>query len=425
MGAVDVWFPPKLEPLFKPKRYKVVYGGRGKGGSWGIARALLLLGAQKQLRILCTREIQKTISESVHQLLSDQIALLGLSHLYSIKETYIAGPRGTLFSFAGLRQLDATKIKSYEGYDIVWVEEAESITQRSWDILTPTIRKDDSEIWVNFNPQLDSDETWVRFIETPSADTVLIPMSYRDNPWFPEVLEKERVKLLGLVEQGKRTKYDYDNIWEGKPRQVLEGAIYATEVIGAIESRRIRALPYDPLLKVHTVWDLGWNDSMSIGFCQRLHSEIRWIDFIEDSHKTYDWYVAEIKAKRYNLGKALLPHDGKAKNPQTGMSAEQILRKLGLDAHAALKASGVEEGIKAVRLKFPQMFFDEVKCKPLVDHLRRYRRLVPTTTNEPQGPLHDEHSHAADMVREAVGRLGDMTNSDKDAPLPLPVTGIV
>jgi phage terminase large subunit len=422
--ALRCQFPEKLGPLFEPKRYKVIYGGRGKGGSWGIARALLIKALEKPLRILCTREIQKTISESVHQLLCDQIALLGLGDFYKVTETAIEGRNGTLFTFSGLRQLDATKIKSFEGYDLVWVEEAESITQRSWDILIPTIRKDGSEIWVNFNPQLDSDETWVRFIETPSSDTVLISMSYRDNPWFPVELEKERVKLLSLVESGKRARQDYDNIWEGKPRQVLEGAIYANEIIAAITSKRIRPLPYDPLLKVHTIWDLGWNDSMSIGFCQRLHSEIRWIDFLEDSHKTYDWYAAEIKSKRYNLGKCLLPFDGRAKNPQTGLSAEQILRKLGMDAHAAIKAHSVEEGIKGVRLKFPQMYFDEVRCKPLIDHLRRYRRAIPSTTNEPQSPLHDEHSHAADMVRYAVERVGDMTN-EEDKPLPLPRTGIV
>lgn len=432
-GPERILFPEKLQPLFRPKRYKVIYGGRGKGGSWGIARALLLKGWEEPLRILCTREIQKTIAESVHQLLSDQIKLLGLEHFYRVTDHSIEGANGTLFSFAGLRQLNAANLKSYEGYDIVWVEEAESITQRSWDILIPTIRKeglkDDgskwtSEIWVNFNPQLDSDETWVRFIETPSEDTVLIPMTYRDNPWFPDVLEKERLKLLQLVENGKRAKQDYDNIWEGKPRQVLEGAIYATEVIDAIEKRRIRALPYDPLLKVHTVWDLGWNDSMSIGFFQRLHSEIRCIDFLEDDHKTYDWYAAEIKNRRYNLGKAFLPFDGRSADAKTGLSAEAILRKLGLNAHAAVKNHDVEGGIKAVRLMFPQMFFDEVKCKPLVDHLRRYRRAVPTTTNEPRAPLHDEHSHAADMLRYAVERARDMVN-DEDKPMPLPRTGIV
>jgi phage terminase large subunit len=422
--ALKCSFPEKLGALFEPKRYKVVYGGRGKGGSWGMARALLIKGFEKPLRILCTREIQRTIADSVHQLLSDQIKAMGFESFYKVLENSIEGLNGTLFTFAGLRQLDASKIKSYEGYDLVWVEEAENITQRSWDILTPTIRKDGSEIWVNFNPQLDSDETWTRFIETVSDDTMLIPMSYRDNPWFPEELEKERVKLKHLVEIKKRAQQDYDNIWEGKPRVVLEGAIYGGEIIDALEKRRIRPLPYDPLLKVHTVWDLGWNDSMSIGFFQRLHSEIRCIDFLEDDHKTYDWYVAEIKNKRYNLGKCFLPHDGRQANAQTGLSAETILRKLGLDALAAPRASDVEEGIKAVRLMFPQFFFDEVKCKSFVDHLRRYRRSVPTTTNEPQSPLHDEHSHAADMLREAVSRARDMVN-EEDKPLPIPRTGIV
>lgn len=419
MNDERILFPEKLQPLFRPARYKVIYGGRGKGGSWGIARALLLTGWEQPLRILCTREIQKTISESVHQLLSDQISSLGLQGFYRIAEKYIEGQNGTLFSFAGLRELSVANLKSFEGYDRAWVEEAEKTTKKSWEVLIPTIRKDDSEIWVNFNPQLDSDETYVRFIEKTPPDCVLMPMSWKDNPWFPEVLEKERQYLK------TSDPVAYDNVWDGKCRTAVEGAIYATEIRSAIEGKRIRPLPYDPLLKVHTVWDLGWNDKMSIGFVQRLHSEIRWIDFIEDQFKTYDWYVAEIKNRRYNLGQAFLPHDGRHRNAQTGLSAEEVLRKLGLDAVAATKPGNVEEGIKAVRLMFPQMFFDEVKCRPLVDHMRRYRRSIPTTTNEPQSPLHDEHSHAADMVREAAQRAQDMRNDEKDAPLPLPRTGIV
>ena len=417
--ALRCQFPEKLGPLFAQHRYKVIYGGRGKGGSWGIARALLLQGLETSIRILCTREIQKTIAESVHQLLSDQIDLLGLKSFYRITNQAIEGLNGTLFTFAGLRELSVTNLKSFEGYDRAWVEEAEKTTKKSWQVLIPTIRKDGSEIWVNFNPQLDSDETYVRFIENTPPDTALIPMSYRDNPWFPEVLEKERQYLQRTDPEA------YENVWEGKCRPAVEGAIYAGEIRAAIEARRIRPLPYDPLLKVHTVWDLGWNDKMSIGFVQRLHSEIRWIDFLEDQFKTYDWYVAEIRAKRYNLGQAFLPHDGAQRNAQTGLSAVEIIRKLGLSVPDAGKPQAVEEGIKAVRLMFPQMFFDEVKCKPLVEHLRRYRRAVPTTTNEPQGPLHDEHSHAADMVRYAAARTRDMTNDEKDAPMPLPRTGIV
>lgn len=419
MGAAEIWFPPKLEPLFKPARYKVIYGGRGKGGSWGMARALLIQGAAGPLRILCTREIQKTIAESVHQLLSDQVEMLGLSRFYEVKEKSIEGRNGTLFSFAGLRDLSVKNLKSYEGYDRAWVEEAESTTKKSWSTLIPTIRKDGSEIWVNFNPQLDSDETYVRFVENTPPDCVLIPMSYLDNPWFPEVLEKEREYL-------KRTDpAEYENIWDGKCRATVAGAIYANEIRDAVEKKRIRPLPYDPLLKVHTVWDLGWNDSMSIVFVQRMLSELRVIDFLEDRLRTYDWYAAEIKAKRYNLGKCYLPHDGAHKNPQTGLSAVDTLRKLGLDVATALPSGDVEQGIKAVRMVFPRMYFDEVNTKPLIDHLRRYKRHIPVSTNEPQEPVHDAHSHAADAIRYMVMAAEQMTNDVKDEPLPLPRTGIV
>ena len=419
MNTEQISFPAKLQPLFKPARYKVIYGGRGKGGSWGIARALLLQGWENPLRILCTREIQKSISESVHQLLSDQIEGMGLSGFYDIKEKYIAAPNGTLFSFAGLRELSVANLRSFEGYDRVWVEEAEKTTKKSWEVLIPTIRKDGSEIWVNFNPQLDSDETYVRFIERTPPDCVLIPMSYRDNPWFPPVLEKER---LYLQDTDKTT---YENVWEGKCRSAVDGAIYAGEITAAIEAKRIRPVPYDPLLKVHTIWDLGWNDRMSVGFAQRLNSEIRWIDFLEDQHKTYDWYVNQIKAKGYNLGRAFLPHDGRHKNAQTGLSAEEIIKKLGLDADASPNPMPVEDGIRSVRLMFHQMYFDETRCKPLFDHLRRYRRSIPTGTGEPQGPLHDEHSHAADMVREAARRARDMTNDVADKPIKYPDLGLV
>src|SRR5574338_358485 len=129
-----ILFPEKLQPLFKPARYKVIYGGRGKGGSWGIARALLLTGWEEPLRVLCTREVQRTIAESVHQLLSDQINLLGLSSFYRVTEREITGANGTLFSFAGLRELSVTNLKSFEGYDRAWVEDAEKTTKKSWEV---------------------------------------------------------------------------------------------------------------------------------------------------------------------------------------------------------------------------------------------------------------------------------------------------
>jgi phage terminase large subunit len=397
-----VRLPARLEPLSKPARYKILYGGRGSGKSWSIARLLLVMGAEKKLRILCTREIQRTISESVHQLLRDQLSAMGLSAFYAVTETSITGRNGTQFLFAGLRQQDVAKIKSFEGVDIVWVEEAQVVTKKSWDILIPTIRKPGSEIWVSFNPELDTDETYVRFVAKPQPDSIVMKLTYADNEWFPDVLERERTTLQ------ERDPEAYANVWEGQCRSSVDGAIYAKEIAAAIEGRRIRPVPHDPLLKSHAVWDLGWNDAMTIIVAQRSSSEIRVIDYIEDSHRTYDSYVAELRAKPYRWGKDFLPHDGRAKNAQTGMSPIEVLTKLGRDVEQVPEI-GVEEGIKAARQTFSRVYFDE-SVERLVHCLKRYRRAVNQTTGEPGAPLHDEYSHGADAFRYMAVIAEQMTN---------------
>ena len=402
----EVHLPPKLEPIARPCRYKILYGGRGSAKSWSVARILLILGAEKRLRVLCTREIQRTIAESVHQLLRDQITAMGLETFYEVTESSITGKNGTQFLFAGLRQQDVAKIKSFEGVDIVWVEEAQVVSKKSWEILIPTIRKPGSEIWVTFNPELDTDETYERFVVNPPERSVVLKLTYRDNPWFPDVLEQERLSLQ------KRDKDAYDNVWEGNCRSAVDGAIYAKEIVAAIESRRIRPVPHDPLLKTHAIWDLGWNDAMTVIMAQRSSSEIRVIDYLEDSHRTYDSYVAELRSKTYRWGKDFLPHDGKAKNAQTGMSPIEVLRKLGRDVQEVPEI-GVEEGIKAARQVFGRVFFDETKTPRLIHCLKRYRRAINQTTNEPGAPLHDEFSHGADAFRY-LGVIADqMSNEDQ------------
>ena len=153
LKTVEAEFPEKLAPLFEPMRYKIAEGGRGGAKSWSIARALVIKGSKKKLLILCAREVQKSIKDSVYRLLVDQINLLGLQARYTITKTSIKGKNGTEFFFEGLRH-NPNGIKSYEGIDIVWVEEAATVSKHSWGILIPTIRKDGSEIWFSFNPQL-------------------------------------------------------------------------------------------------------------------------------------------------------------------------------------------------------------------------------------------------------------------------------
>lgn len=399
-------FPEKLEFLFRPKRLKVVYGGRGSGKSWGFARALLILGAQSQLRIICAREVQKSIRQSVHQLLRDQILALGLSGFYEVLETEIRGANGTTFSFSGLASHTVDSIKSFEGCDICWVEEAQTVSKKSWDILMPTIRRTGSEVWVSFNPELDSDETYKRFIVNKPDFCEAVEMNYVDNPWFNEELEQERQHCLRTAPD------DYDTIWNGKCRAAVVGAIYAKEIDAALREGRITFMPHDPKLKVHVVFDLGWNDAMVVGFVQRHLSSIRVIDAIKDSHRTLDSYIKEIKDRGYRIGRVFLPHDGYHKDFKTGKSAEEILKRHGFRVMKVPQVT-VEAGIKAARATLPMTVFDKDKAAPIVDALKRYRRAINSQTNEPGAPLHDDASHGSDNYRYIALCAEQMVDEDE------------
>lgn len=400
-------FPEKLEGIFDPHRYKVIYGGRGGGRSWGVARYLLIEGGKEPHRFLCTREVQKSIKDSVHRLLQDQISVLGMDHFYEVLDTEIRGLNGTVFVFSGLSDQTAESIKSYEGVTKAWCEEAQSISKKSWRMLIPTIRAEDSEILVTFNPELDTDETYQRFIVNTPPDAWLCELNWRDNPWFPEVLEQERLHC-------KETEPDeYENIWEGKCRPAVEGAIYAREIAEALSDQRIVRVPYDPRLKVHTIWDLGWNDSMAIILVQKVRSELRIIEYIEDSHKTLDWYAAELNSKRYNWGTDWLPHDGDVKEFRTGKSAKQILQRFNRKVRITPKI-GVEDGIKMARMTFGQCFFDKVNAEKLVECLKRYRRSVHSKTEEPMKPVHDAFSHGADAFRYLAVVADLLVNEEDD-----------
>jgi phage terminase large subunit len=402
---MQVEFPDKLRFLFEPARYKVAHGGRGSGKSWGFARALLLQGASEPLRILCTREVQKSIKDSVHKLLSDQIQALGLGWFYQVLENEIRGKNGTEITFAGLATHTIESIKSYEGVDRVWIEEGQVVRKRSWDVLIPTIRKPGSEIWCTYNPELETDATHQRFVVNPPPDAVVMQMNYVDNPWFPAELEAER-KHSQLVNPK-----DYDWIWEGKCKPAVAGAIYYDEVAKAEAEQRICNVPYDPMLKVHVVFDLGWNDAMAISLVQKHTSEIRVIEYIEQSHKTLDYYSNLLQERKYRWGTLYLPHDGRHKDYKTGKSAEEIMKALGWTV-AITPNMSIEDGLRMTRMTFGRMYFDKTKTERLIQCAKRYRRSINQQTNEPGAPLHDEWSHGADNLRYIAVNAEDMTNED-------------
>lgn len=394
MPSTAVNIPEALAPLFSPARYKFVRGGRGSGKSWGIARALLVQAASTPHRVLCAREVQTSIKQSVHQLLRDQIEALGLTSFFEVLSNEIRGRNGSVFLFRGLSDMTADSIKSLEGCTRVWLEEAQTITAKSWRILTPTIRADGSEIWASYNPELESDETHQRAVVRPHPDTVSIVMNWRDNPWFPAELEKERQHAKATM-----SAEEYAHVWEGQCRPAVEGAIYAGEIADVLTQGRIARVPHDPMLKVHTIWDLGFNDSMSIILAQRAASELRIIDYIEDSHRALPEYVSDLQAMPYTWGTDWLPHDGFAHKHQTGKSDSEVLQALGRVTEMTPNVE-VEQGIRTARVVFPRVWFNDTPgVQRLVECLKRYRRNVSKATGEPGSPRHDEYSHGADAFR--------------------------
>jgi phage terminase large subunit len=390
-------FPEKLDFLFEPHRYKVPYGGRGGAKSWGIARALLLQGAERTLRILCARETQKSIAESVHKLLSDQIVALGLEAFYTVQKATITGLNGTQFIFAGIRQ-NVSNLKSYEGCDICWVEEAQNVSKHSWDVLIPTIRKAGSEIWASFNPDLASDDTYRRFVTSPPPSAKVVKVNWRDNPWFTDELREE-------MEHLRETDPDsYEHVYEGMCKLVVEGAIYRNELLAAEKEGRICRVPWDSARPVDTFWDLGFADNTSIWFAQSVGFEFHLIDYLSGSQQALSFYLKAIKDKPYAYGHHHLPHDAKAHELGSGRSIEEQVRAFGLPVRIVKKLA-ISDGIAAARSIFHKCWFDAEKCADGLQGLRHYRYEVDEDLKTLMRlPLHDWASHPADGFRYfAVG----------------------
>jgi phage terminase large subunit len=415
MGAptleANVEFPVKLQCLFQPARYKVLWGGRGGAKSWGIARALLIIGANKPIRVLCAREFQTSIKDSVHKLLSDQIINMGLTDFYEVVDRTIRGKNGSEFNFVGLKN-NVANVKSYEGVDICWVEEAQSVSARSWDVLIPTIRKEQSEIWVSFNPELATDNTYQRFILNSPANAIVQKINWSDNPWFPETLKLEKDALK------TRDIEAYNTVWEGICRVTVDGAIFAKEMQLAEMEDRITKVNYDPTKPVHAVFDLGWSDATAVWFVQFIGMETRLIRYMETSQETISAILAKMQTFGYIYDTLWLPHDAENKTlAAAGRSIEEIVRSSGYKTRI-IPRMPVVDSINAARTIFRNCWFDRDNCVDGLQCLRHYRYEVdPDTKQFSRTPLHDQYSHGADAFR----MLGLMIQEPKKMVVKKPV----
>jgi len=298
-----VKLPDVYERLWDDYRYKIMYGGRGAARSWTIGRNLLMRGRGKPLRILCTRELQKSIKQSVHRLLNDQIGLLDLRGFYDVQQQGIYGANGTEFMFLGVKA-NPEEIRSTEGIDICWIEEGHSLSEASWDIIDPTIRKDGSEIWVSFNTRFRFDHVFQLFAAgVPPPRSLVLKTSYLDNPYLPQVLWDQLLHM-------KATDYEkFLHVWGGELKKLAEGAIFGKQVAQVHRDGRLCFVPIEKNCETMTFFDLGKNDETAIWFVQRVGQEYRFIDYFQGRLEEVEYYTQFVRSRSYLYSMHFMPHD--------------------------------------------------------------------------------------------------------------------
>lgn len=386
-----------FRPLLEPARYKGAWGGRGSGKSHFMAEMLveqcLLVPST---RAVCIREYQKSLAQSSKHLIETKIAALNLGKHFDITANEVRTPGGGVILFQGMQDHTAETIKSLEGCRIAWVEEAQTLSKRSLTLLRPTIRVADSEIWASWNPTRKSDAV-DEFLRTERPDNaVVVKANWRDNPWFPKVLDDER--LLDKRRYPER----YDHIWEGDYARAFEGAYFARVLAEAKAQGRIGRVAADPLLPVRAFFDLGGSgataDAMSIWIVQWVAQEIRVLDYIEGQGQVLAYYVNELRAKGWENVLCVLPHDGVNENNITGKRYEEHLRDAGFRTEV-IKNQGrgaASMRIEAVRRVFHRCWFNEATTEAGRDALGYYHEKRDEDRNVGLGPEHDWSSHAAD-----------------------------
>lgn len=417
--STDILIPGAFRFLKTPSRYKIIYGGRGGAKSHNIARELLVRGMEKPLRIAGGREIQKSIDDSVHTLLSDVIRSHGLEWFYEIQAKKIIGKNGTEIKYRGLKH-NTADLKSLEGCDIFWVEEAENVSSASWEILIPTIRKEGSEIWVSFNPKNPTDPTWQRFCAFPDEDTIVKKVSWRDNPFFPEVLDKERIKLQ------KNDPEAYDHVWEGEFDTRYSGAVYAKKVAVLTELGRISdKVKYDPAYPVYVTSDLGWGDYTTLIFYQVGQNEVFIIDYYEnnledirhyagvmygkeividdrdlDTGEVTKWHFGpdiekHAHRKEYRYAAVYLPHDSKNRTlAAEGRNVIGQMQKFKFPAFY-IEATNDRNRHEAAWATIPKCWINSEYCKDLIAALMYYHFEYDVDRKIfKDKPVHDWSSHA-------------------------------
>ena len=422
---INVEVPRKLKPLLYPKRYKGAYGGRGGAKSHFMAEQVILRAYMKPSRIVCIREVQNSIKDSVKQLLTDKIEKFGLMPWFEILEGEIRGPNGSIIVFKGMQSYNASNIKSLEGYDIAWVEEAQTLSQHSLDLLRPTLRKEGSELWFSWNPRYKTDPVDMFFRKNPPSEATSVLINWYDNPWFPEVLRREMLHDFD-VDQDKA-----EHIWNGAYGS-SQGAILARWVGRAEREGRVHTkVEYDPNgYTVEVSSDLGFRDTASFWYWQRTMGGFKLLKYEGDTGLDADDWIPRINASVLELGckkppKIWLPHDARAKTFQSKHTTiEKFAERFGPGNVEIVPMSKKLDQIEAARTVINKCEFHKDLCEDGLDGLMAWEFSYKDEDGVfSREPVHNWASHPSDAFAYGCQIMAQIEQKPEEKPPIFPIIG--
>lgn len=405
MTTARIELPPKLIPVFSGEAdIRGAYGGRGSAKTRTFAKMTAVRGyvwskAGREGIILCGRQFMNSLDDSSLEEIKAAIrSEPWLEAHYDIGEKYVRTKDGRVsYKFTGLdRNVDSVKSKSR--ILLCWVDEAEPVTEEAWQKLIPTLREEDSELWVTWNPERKTSATHKRFRESTDPRMKVVELNWRDNPWFPAILDRVRQK-----DRAERPD-SYDHIWEGAFVTVVEGAYYASCLTAAKSEGRIGRVAFDPLMTIRLFVDIGGTgakaDSFSIWPAQFIGKEIRTRDYYEAQGQPLAAHLAWLRSKGYTPDKAQfwLPHDGSSQDRVFDVSYESALRQAGYSVTVVPNQGkgAASARVEAARRLFPSIWFDEDTTAAGRDALGWYHEKRDQERGIGLGPNHDWSSHGAD-----------------------------
>lgn len=426
----EIELPPKLVPIFEGQaRYRIAYGGRGSGKTRSFALMTAIKGYQwgnsvppTKGQILCGREFMNSLNDSsLEEIKSAILSVPFLADYYEIGEKYIRSRDGNItYTFAGLRR-SLESIKSKARILLAWVDEAEQVSGKAWNLLLPSVREVGSEVWVTYNPESKYSATHERFRADPPKDAKMCEMNFTDNPWFPDVLEQTR------LEDKEKRPDQYEHIWLGAFQVYQEGSYYTAEMRRAREEDRVATVRYDRGKGVVAAFDLGIGDSTAIWFAQFIGTEVHLIDYYEASGVGLDHYVKVLQDRGYIYDQYIFPHDIRVRELGSGKSRLEILEGMGIHSDKTEIAPQllIEDGIQLVRTMLDKCYFDEEKCEKGIDCLLNYSKKWDDSGGTwRMRPDHNWASHGADAFRYlAVGY--QPYNESWDKPIRRNIKGVV